>query len=257
MARGRNEEDMDDVKEAVEIIEEMIEARAGGISEPEEDEDYSTDREKQPPLLFNNKEEVKQALRSLEHAMRHDPPEACEAEAEARSDAARIDSLAGIRTILRLKEALLRVYLLNYIFYTQSRDEDHPVKSALIKLSVYLEMVMKLEGKVRYRIEKIAEGQESGDREHRPAIGRATDNPSEDEVENEPDGIEQEPSDERRPIDYKMAKNRGQFERRRKKEEHNPRIKNKRRFGDAQELGRRVREAGGAVNFETKRNKRF
>lgn len=222
---------IDEVKEAVKIIEDA--ALEHSDTEEERETAEEKEEEKENKLILNNIDAIKNALKEIE---------------EAVDSTSKSDSL--IERTLLLKESLLRVYLLNYIFYKQV-DKNHPVKSTLIRLSVYLEMVIKVEEKLKYKIER-AVGERRGEkrgaeeRMHRAEILPAGGESGEEE---------EKQREERRPIDYKMAKNRGYFEKRPKKEENNPRVKNKRRFEDAKELGRRVRETAGFS--ELKRNKRF
>ncbi|KAI5171189.1 hypothetical protein NEFER03_0591 [Nematocida sp. LUAm3] len=114
-----------------------------------------------------------------------------------------------------LKESLLRCYLLNLLLYQQV-DNKHPVKDLLIKLSVYISL-----------------------------MDKASTSSSKSKILEEASAPQEDNSEEsaRRPIDYKMQKNKLYTDKsHRKKEERNPRIKNKRRYDDAKELAKRVRD---------------
>lgn len=124
-----------------------------------------------------------------------------------------------------LKESLLRCYLLNLILHQQV-ENTHPVKDILIKLSVYISLMDK--ASTSSSKSKILD-------EKHPKEGKQEEDKEEENKE------KNKPS--RRPIDYKMQKNRLYTDKsHRKKEERNPRIKNKRRYDDAKELAKRVRE---------------
>ncbi|OAG29048.1 hypothetical protein NEDG_01187 [Nematocida displodere] len=126
-----------------------------------------------------------------------------------------------------LKERLLRCYLLNLLLSSQV-DSNHPVKTLLIKLSVYIELVDKATHAVAPAGSNIL-------KEHKAP---ETSDLNEEDLE---DGTQ---TLDRRPINYVMAKNKTHTDRtgRKKQEQGNPRIKNKRRFQDAHDLAKKVRD---------------
>lgn len=125
-----------------------------------------------------------------------------------------------------LKESLLRCYLLNLMLYKQV-DPDHPVKDMLIKLSVYISLLEKAKPveQAQSQILKEAEKEEN-------------ENENEERIESDEKNKEL-----RRPINYVIEKNKVHTEKiTKKREERNPRIKNKRRYQDAHDLAKKVRD---------------
>jgi len=128
-----------------------------------------------------------------------------------------------------LKESLLRCYILNLILYRQlTPEQSHllgQVKKTLVSLSVHIDLL---------------------DKAKTPEDKKGSNILREEPLE------EKEP-EKRRPINYVIEKNKVHTEKQpKKKEEGNPKTKNRRRFEDAKELSKRVRE-----NYPNIQNKRM
>ncbi|KAI5187298.1 hypothetical protein NEHOM01_2076 [Nematocida homosporus] len=162
------------------------------------------------PLRFKNPQEVKQALSELSP------------------------------TSSSLKESLLRCYLLNLIFYQQV-EPSHPAKDTLIKLSVYLDLLDKAKPKQPAQSQILQQLSKTNNTDKN--LDTEIDNELDSDSDNQPNSIQNEdPTSTRRPINYVIEKNRLHTEKRsKKKEERNPRIKNKRRYQDAKDLAKKVR----------------
>lgn len=140
----------------------------------------------------------------------------------------RLENAEGVRHALALvrnspgsslKENLLRCYLLN-LMISKHLPAEHPVKQQLIKLSVYLELLEKSK-----RVQNASGSNILKEQPEEPA---------------------EQPQEERkrRKANYVIAHNKVHTEKRTKKrEERNPRIKNKRRYQDAHDLAENVRKA--------------
>ncbi|KAI5189034.1 hypothetical protein NECID01_0389 [Nematocida sp. AWRm77] len=83
------------------------------MSKETNEEKLCQEKRRADALLFDNVQEVKNALSQIENS-----PSS-------------------------LKESLLRCYLLNLILYKQVNDPSHPVKNTLITLSVYIDLLDK------------------------------------------------------------------------------------------------------------------
>ncbi|KAI5179808.1 hypothetical protein NEOKW01_0271 [Nematocida sp. AWRm80] len=141
-----------------------------------------------------------------------------------------------------IKEKLLRVYILNLILYKQL-DQSHPVYNTLIKLSVYIELlnkVIKPESSSRILQERPTDKNSDDESEDNLSDTDNSNYKNENSQEELPDLEDTKIT--RRPINYVIEKNKLHTEKRTKKrEERNPRIKNKRRHQDAKDLAERVR----------------
>lgn len=115
-----------------------------------------------------------------------------------------------------LKESLLRCYILNLILYNQL-EESHSIKKTLITLSVYIDLLDKANKSERAKGSNIIK---------------------------ETEDLLITPENNRKPINYHIDKNKSTTEpkKRQNPEKRNARIKNKRKYEDAQELAKKVRK---------------
>lgn len=119
--------------------------------------------------------------------------------------------------ILTAKRDLLKAYLVNLLLFKKQSEEEKefsPIKEVLLKLQVLIEKIYKID----VTIEKIEES---------------------------------DSSDEKRTVPDYILKNKGKMTRNRKKEERNPRVKNKNKAAEIFKKGKLVVNK----NIETKINK--
>lgn len=119
--------------------------------------------------------------------------------------------------VLSTKRDLLKAYLINLLLYKKLSDEEKefsPIKETLLKLQVLIEKLYQIDDK----------------------ISSIEDSESVDEERTLPDYI---------------MKNKGKVARKRKKEERNPRVKNKRRAEELAKKGKLVHDK----NYDAKKTK--